>query len=278
MAAAALETPAACGPPPTATAAAMEPAEATDAAVAPGVLLEQRFAHLEEALQRGVWEADGDDMSLYVSDGSAGEGPAGAVFVTHGTCEAEAALVHRLRDVEGARVSRLTAHLVCEELDPDSAGTFTVGLAYDDDFEEAALLALTLRRPRELPFEDELPRLGANRRARPPRPVELHANGQVVLADVGTLPVCLELDAELHWAATPRSVVLRHCLRPVGGGQTGTGVSAGGFDSGQASEVTTGFYTTSTNYDNAKALCLRATGTTRVRLLYLRCSEGEEGA
>mmetsp|Transcript_82323 Transcript_82323/g.245505 ORF Transcript_82323/g.245505 Transcript_82323/m.245505 type:complete len:257 (+) Transcript_82323:56-826(+) len=256
MAVAAVEPPVAhCGP---AMAASQEEERP------PGLVLEQHFAQLEEALAGGAWEVDGDDISLYVCDGQTpGEGPAGAVLVTQGDCGAEAELVHRFQGGDGARVDRLSTHLVCEALNPDSFGTFTVGLAYDEDFQEAALLAISLRRPRAL-----LEEAAEGGKPKEPVAVELQLNGKVLEPDVGTLPVRLELDAELTWAGKQSSVKVWYRLNPEGG-------SSGPARSGEA---TASFYTTTVKYDRAQALCLRSTGATRVRLVSARCLAAGGGA
>mmetsp|Transcript_52283 Transcript_52283/g.93777 ORF Transcript_52283/g.93777 Transcript_52283/m.93777 type:complete len:246 (+) Transcript_52283:103-840(+) len=232
------------------------------------VLLEQDFAKLEEAIEAGLWEVDGEGLSLYATgDGSEVEsdpGPPGAVIVTEGS-EGLAELVHRIRGAEGAEVSRLTAAIRCEVIDDKSA--FTVGLAFDDDLEEAALLALTLRRPRP---ETKMPEPGA-----PPfpeedtsvRPVMLQLNGKACgLAGeaVEVLGASIDLDLELHWGQKDeRKVVLHHRLLMPNAEKTELSVISEG-------STTSGFYTTDVKFNMAKVLFLRATGAVKVRLSSLR--------
>jgi len=230
-------------------------------------LIEQDFACLEEALDAGVWEVDGDDLSLYVCEEGDASGPAGAVLATDGHCHESAELVHWLSgqggagDGAGARVASLTAHIVIEELDAETAGTFTVGLAYDDDFEEAAILALTLRRARRDPGHE-------GGRDDLSVPVSLLLNGSEVCTDIGELPARMEFEATLRWDEGARRVELRYCVSPSSGG--GVPIAADTAAAAATPDVTEGFYTPGT-YNTAKALCLRGNGTMRVRLLYIRC-------
>eukprot|EP00930_Biecheleria_cincta_P001516 TRINITY_DN102657_c0_g1_i1.p1 TRINITY_DN102657_c0_g1~~TRINITY_DN102657_c0_g1_i1.p1 ORF type:complete len:242 (-),score=33.31 TRINITY_DN102657_c0_g1_i1:300-1025(-) len=220
-------------------------------------LLDQDFSKLEESLEAGVWEVDGDSLCLYASskdEDSTHELP-GAVLVTEGSVESMAELVHRIRSGEGAQVTRLSVDLVCESMDIDSNGIFTVGLAFDDDFEEAALLAVTIRRTRP---ETKGPREPGDPPEPPeqPKPVGVQMNGEVILEDVGELPARIFLDVELHWGKERRAI-LRHRL-----GKESEGVSM---------PASTGFYTTNVTFDVAKALFMRATGAVRIRLVSLCC-------
>ncbi|CAJ1427056.1 unnamed protein product [Effrenium voratum] len=123
----------------------------------------QDFSALEESLAAGTWEVDGtdDDLKLYCAE--AKEADPGAVMVTEGGSAAVSELVHRLQEGKGTQVTHLSMELVCEALDLDSNGTFTVGLAFDEDLEEAVLLAVTLRRPRPEPKLPREPGTGAGR-------------------------------------------------------------------------------------------------------------------
>lgn len=246
------------------------PVAAMDDRTAPQsiVLLEQNFAKLEEAIEGGVWEIDGDDLSLYACDGASDDGPAGAVFVAEGDCGAQAELVHALCNGEGARVTHLTAKLICESLDADSAGCFTVGLAFDDDFEEAALLAVTLRRLRSDPDEEE----SINETT---KPVALLLNGNVATDDIGQLPVHVELDVALHWDEGARRIVLHHHVCPATLGVTGSPDTVVDTSTNPSRQFSTGFYTTGVKFDSAKALCLRATGTVKIRLLHIQCNTSD---
>lgn len=219
-------------------------------------LLDQDFALLEEALNGGVWEVDGDDLNLYVSDGE--DGPAGAVLVAAGDSGAEAELAHQVCGGRGARVTRLVLRLLCEELDPESDGTFSAGLAYDEDYEEASLLSVTLRRPRHSPGELEE---HDDPRSHKVEPVGLHLNGQLVAEDVGQLPCCVELDASLRWDGE-RTVALRYHVSHEGASPDEESV---------VGEASAGFYTQGVRFESAKALYVRLTGCARVRLLSTRC-------
>mmetsp|Transcript_64790 Transcript_64790/g.169636 ORF Transcript_64790/g.169636 Transcript_64790/m.169636 type:complete len:238 (-) Transcript_64790:19-732(-) len=225
-----------------------------------GCLLEQDFSLLEEALNGGVWEVDGDDLNLYTCDGDKGDGPAGAVIVSSGDSGAVTELVHRLKGGAGARVTSLVLRLLCEEIDVQSEGTFTVGLAFDEDLEESSLLSVTLRRPRHSPGEHE-DTPNSKDEALPPRPVGLHLNGEPVAEDLGELPCYLELEAALSWEGE-RKVVLRHHTGPDG---------AAGDRPPQPAEASAGFYTTGVSFETARALYLRTTGGVKVRLLYAQC-------
>jgi len=218
---------------------------------------------LEDALNLGVWEADGDDLSLYVCEEGADEGLAGAMFVAQGQCDAEAQLVHFLCDGKGARISELSMTLICEELDTDTTGTFTVGLAYDDDFEEATLLAITLRHPRMNPGDGDAPVEELSK-------VQLLVNGELVNAHVGELPLVLQLDARLYWDSANRSVKVRHRVAPARLG--GAATVDFGINGVPFVESIAGFYTRSVKFEDARAVCLRGTGTVRVRLIHVSCS------
>lgn len=245
-----------------------EPADAPVAATGSCVVvLEQDFSKLDEAIANGLWEVDGDDYSLYVCEEGEGGGPAGAVLVAEGACGSQAELVHHLQGGTGARVTQLTVHLLCEDLDTESCGSFTVGLAFDEDFEEASLLALTLRRPRDDFGEKE-----ALEGEMPPKPAGFFANGNPIVEDIGPLPVRVELGALLHWDETPRRVALQYRISPIScseGGETDTKIA-----SSFSAETTIGFYTTSVKFERATALCFRGTGTVKVRLLCTSCVAG----
>lgn len=248
------------------------PGSWADAQPASVIVLEQRFSMLEDALNLGVWEADGDDLSLYVCEEGAQDGPAGAMFVGQGKCDAEAHLVHFLCDGKGARISELNMTLICEELDTDTNGTFTVGLAYDDDFEEATLLAITLRHPRINPGDGDASAEELSK-------VQLQVNGELVNAHIGALPQVLQLDARLCWDSANRSVKVRHRVAPARLGGTAT-VDAD-INDVPFVESSAGFYTTSVKFEDARAVCLRGTGTVRVRLVRVSCSavaSGDGGA
>ncbi|CAJ1382323.1 unnamed protein product [Effrenium voratum] len=221
----------------------------------------QDFSALEESLAAGTWEVDGtdDDLKLYCAE--AKEADPGAVMVTEGGSAAVSELVHRLQEGKGTQVTHLSMELVCEALDLDSNGTFTVGLAFDEDLEEAVLLAVTLRRPRP---EPKLPREPGDPPEEPekPKPIALNLNGQVAQEDVGSLPLRLRFEAELCWRQ--RSVELCWQQQP----------GPDGGPLGEVESTSANFYTTNVPFDLAKALFIRATGTTRVRMLSLRCSEG----
>eukprot|EP00931_Biecheleriopsis_adriatica_P099457 TRINITY_DN73997_c0_g1_i1.p1 TRINITY_DN73997_c0_g1~~TRINITY_DN73997_c0_g1_i1.p1 ORF type:complete len:245 (+),score=60.93 TRINITY_DN73997_c0_g1_i1:38-772(+) len=231
------------------------------------VLFEQDFAKLEQSLEAGEWEVDGDDLCLLStgdSEATADDGLPGAVVVTEGGVEALAELAHRIRGDQGAQVTRLALELVCESLHNDSNGTFTVGLAFDDDLEEAALLAVTVRRPRP---ESKLPREPGDPPEEPEevKPVSLQINGEVAAESLGDLPVRLQLDVRLQWGSKEeRKAVLRHRLVPM---QPGAEQHIA-----EVSTTSCGFYTTDVSFDVAKVLFLRATGTVRIRLLSLQCN------
>mmetsp|Transcript_34553 Transcript_34553/g.109369 ORF Transcript_34553/g.109369 Transcript_34553/m.109369 type:complete len:280 (-) Transcript_34553:44-883(-) len=270
--------------------------------VAGTLLLEQNFANLEEAMEAELWEVDGDDLQLYACEpgGPSEDGPPGAVLVTEGKSDGWAELVHSLAGGAGARVCRLTSSFICESLDNDSAGSFTVGLAFNEDLEESSLLALTLRRTRENPGEDESGLV---------RPIELHVNGALAVADVLPLPVRADLEVELCWDAMApggRRVRLLHRLSQValsGGasGSTSDGVAAlaeevaavaapvtevvaaaagaagaaATAEDGRPGETIVDFYTTGDKFDKATALYFRSTGKVKVRLLHVACHHEE---
>ncbi|CAE7781561.1 unnamed protein product [Symbiodinium pilosum] len=222
----------------------------------------QDFAELEDALGEGVWEVEGDNLYFEAKDASSG-----AVVASEGGVGSIAELVHQLNKGLGCQATNLTMALICEAIDVDSDGTFTVGLAFDEDFEETALLAVTLRRPRP---EPKLPREPGDPPEDPemPRPIVLQVNGQVACEDVGELPVKIELDVQLCWDEK-RTAVLRHRLLPVDRSEM-TIDSIDSLDI-EAKATSTGFYTTDANFDVAKAVFLRATGTVQIRLLSLQC-------
>jgi len=246
-----------------------KPSSWADEQPASVIVLEQRFSMLEDALNLGVWEVDGDDLSIYVCEEGADDGPPGAMFVAQGQFDAEASLVHPLCDGKGARVSELSMTLICEELDVDTTGTFTVGLAYDEDFEEATLLAITLRHPRVNPGDGDATMEELSK-------VQLQVNGELVNDHVGALPLVLQLDARLCWDSANRSVKVRHRVAPaqLGGGAATVDMS---LNNVPYVESTAGFYTTNVKFEDARAVCLRGTGTVRVRLLHVSCSAFASG-
>ncbi|CAE7618488.1 unnamed protein product [Symbiodinium microadriaticum] len=189
------------------------------------------FRELEEALEEGLWEVEGDNLYFAVEAKDASS--AGAVVASDGGVGSIAELVHQLNGGHGCQVTRLTMAVICKAIDIDSNGTFTIGLAFDDDFEETALLAVTIRRPRP---EPRLPREPGDPPEEPemPKPIALHLNGQVrvescqlrliqssmvraaigrqvAAEDVGDLPVKIEFDVQLSWdeATQPALRVLR---------------------------------------------------------------------
>merc|ERR1711971_94858 len=109
------------------------------------------------------------------------------------------------------RVSRVSTSIVCELLDQDSMGTFSMGLAFNEDIEECSFLSVTLKRPMPDAGEE------SDVAAAVPRPVELRVNGQVACADLGKLPVQVDIEAELNWGScgdegqpsVARSVIVR---------------------------------------------------------------------
>ncbi|CAL1140610.1 unnamed protein product [Cladocopium goreaui] len=226
-----------------------EAADASDTLV-----FEQDFSQLEQSLEEETWEVDDDDETLELYTPEAKDAEPGAVMVTKGGLASVAELVHQFGS--GWKVSRLCMELVCESIDLDSNGTFTVGLAFDDDLEEAVLLACTIRRPRP---ETKLPREPGDppEEAEPPKPIALHVNGQVAEEDLGELPKRIELDVQLNWEE--KTTLVKHKVR-----ESPT--------SAEESATSTGFYTTDVAFDVAKAVFLRATGSVRVRLLSLKCS------
>mmetsp|Transcript_21339 Transcript_21339/g.45417 ORF Transcript_21339/g.45417 Transcript_21339/m.45417 type:complete len:257 (+) Transcript_21339:43-813(+) len=219
------------------------------------VLVDQDFSRLEEALEKELWEVDGDDLSLYTCSDEK-DGPPGAVLVTEGGGDSQAELVHRLRGGDGAQVTRLVARLILEALDAESTSIFTIGLAFDDDFEETALLAVTLRWPRENPGDLE-PGVQP-----PPRLIQLVLNGDVAVDDVGELPAQVDIDVRLFWDEATRRATLRHRIVPVD--QEPCPNAAG---SAPWKETSSGFYTTNVKFDKAQVLFLRGTGASKIRLL-----------
>mmetsp|Transcript_52043 Transcript_52043/g.122143 ORF Transcript_52043/g.122143 Transcript_52043/m.122143 type:complete len:235 (+) Transcript_52043:69-773(+) len=222
----------------------------------------QDFKELEEALEEGLWEVEGDNLYFAVEAKDAS--CAGAVVASDGGVGSIAELVHQLNGGHGCQVTRLTMAVICETIDMESNGTFTIGLAFDEDFEETALLAVTIRRPRP---EPRLPREPGDPPEEPemPKPIALHVNGQVAAEDVGDLPVKIEFDVQLFWDET-RTAILRHRLIPLREASEEPPLGEV-----EAHTTSTGFYTTDIGFDLAKAVFLRATGTVRVRLLSLEC-------
>lgn len=215
-------------------------------------------------MEEGLWEVEGDNLYFAVEAKDASS--AGAVVASDGGVGSIAELVHQLNGGHGCQVTRLTMAVICEAIDIDSNGTFTIGLAFDDDFEETALLAVTIRRPRP---EPRLPREPGDPPEEPemPKPIALHLNGQVAAEDVGDLPVKIEFDVQLSWDET-RTAILRHRLVPEAAASDDTPCEV---EAMEAHTTCTGFYTTDIGFDLAKAVFLRATGTVRVRLLSLEC-------
>eukprot|EP00933_Yihiella_yeosuensis_P061470 TRINITY_DN64279_c0_g1_i1.p1 TRINITY_DN64279_c0_g1~~TRINITY_DN64279_c0_g1_i1.p1 ORF type:complete len:275 (+),score=61.60 TRINITY_DN64279_c0_g1_i1:57-881(+) len=229
-------------------------------------LLQQDFSKLEQSLEAGLWEVDGDNLSLYVcteKDEAAGEGKAGAVIVTAGDCGASAEILHLFKDGKGAQVSRLTASFICEEVDVDSDGTFTIGLAFEEDIVEASLLAVTLRRPRP---ESKLPREPGDPPEEPDpiKPVCLQVNGQVAIEELNDLPTQVDVEISLSWgtdSSAERCIEMKH--RFLQGSKVEEGTT----------EV--GFYTTNVKFNNAKVLFCHATGSVKVRLVSMECFAAE---
>eukprot|EP00434_Breviolum_minutum_P039544 symbB.v1.2.035119.t1/scaffold4663.1/size36762/2 len=221
------------------------------------LVFEQDFSKFEESLKDEVWEVDGDEenLKLYATEAKDAE-PGALVLMTSGGLASVSELMHPF-DAPGVQVSRLTIALLCESIDLESNGTFTVGLAFDDDLEEAVLLACTIRRPRP---EPKLPREPGDPPEEPevPKPIALHVNGQVI-EDLGDLPQRLELDIQLSWKE--RTTVVKHKLHP-----------SFRDEEVEVASQTMGFYTTDVPFEVAKAVFLRATGSVTVRLVSLKCS------
>lgn len=213
-------------------------------------LFHQAFSSLEEALQYDVWTFDSDGPELYEDSGA-------AVLLAQGDSNAEATLVHELADGEGARIDRLTCDFACEGLERDSNSIFTVGLAFNEDLEEAALLAITLRRLRPDPGDPEStappPAL--------PQSISLVLNGLTVVEDIGELPVRVEVDVALDWDAGARRACMRYRLSPAAPG------AACHIDGEAFAE----FYTSGVRYDKATALFFRGQGSQSVRLHEVAC-------
>lgn len=201
-------------------------------------LLEQDFVKLEKAIESGVWDVDGDDFNLYVSE-EGDEGLPGAVLMTEGNLDdgTQTEFVHEFCDGAGSRISRIVAHLVLEELDNDTGGSFTVGLSYDEDFEESAVLGVILRSARD---EEWTMEPTASSSASPLR-VCLLLNGEVVLPDIGPLPVRVELDVSLRWETGSRRVTLRHRLHGMpSSAALASAASIAAATAGDAAEAPTG--------------------------------------
>jgi len=235
------------------------------AATSTQVFLDHSFANLEEALEAGTWEVDGDDVELHVCAGGEGEGPAGAVLSAKGRSNARAELCHWLNGSDGAQVQQLLIKFIVEELDAASAGTFTVGLAFDEDFEEEAILAVTVRHSRIEPTEGEIDAGGCEGEAfAMSEKMEVLLNGKKLAKDLKAMPLRIELNCRLRWEEPSRSVGVHYRILHGGASATEKVVAEG---TGEAN-----FYTPRKECTVAKALSLRAAGTTSVRLLTARCA------
>lgn len=220
--------------------------------VVPGIaFISQDFRTLEEAISNGIWSVDADDLELYVCEESQS-----AVFISQGNSECEAMLAHEFEGGTGACITQLKCVFVCEDLDRDASSSFTVGLAFDEDFEEAALLAITLRRLRPCPGDPE-----SNSQPEVPHHVSLVLNGQTAVEDIGALPVRIDMDVTLSWESNPREAHMRYKLGP------GTASAMHVVDG----EITTEFYTRDVRFDKATALFFRGTGALCVRLNSVSC-------
>eukprot|EP00929_Paragymnodinium_shiwhaense_P026161 TRINITY_DN15609_c0_g1_i1.p1 TRINITY_DN15609_c0_g1~~TRINITY_DN15609_c0_g1_i1.p1 ORF type:complete len:357 (+),score=72.04 TRINITY_DN15609_c0_g1_i1:1526-2596(+) len=232
-------------------------------------IFEQDFSRLDEAIRDDIWEVDGEDCDLFTCKDGDSDGPAGALVDNKGGTASTIEMVHMLRNGAGARVSELSARLVCESVDKDTAGTFTICLAFDEDYEESSLLALTLRRPRENPG-DELVNEGKG--PQPEKTVGIQMNGIDVLPNVGKLPVLLEFRASLCWNPQGRRVCLRY--RAARGSESSGQCKLSCLEEdAEWAEAEAGFYTTGVNFEAAKALVIRCTGHVRIRLVDIVCTE-----
>jgi len=238
------------------------------------VSFEQDFARLEEAIESGVWEVDADGDTLYVSEAGDTCGPPGAVVVSGGLCCTE--LVHWLvgesDDSQGIRIKRIALQLVLEELDEndDSPGMFTLGVSFDEDFEEAAILAVTLKRPRRAVADESddgvqsSGRESAKEENDRSETIALMLNGDVAIEDIGALPARIHIDVAFCWDTG--KIHLLHRITP-----SKEECSEVTDTSDVKSPVVADFYTRGSNVKTAKAICLRSTGVIKVRLLHLRC-------
>jgi len=200
-------------------------------------------------------------ICLYVQEILARVQP-GWFFSATGSAEHTAEMIYQLREGEGARITTMSIQLVCEDVAQDPEGVFTLGLAFDDDLEESALLAITLRHPRNDPGDEE--------EEEKVKPVNLQLNGTTAMTDVGTLPVFMELDVKLCWDSN-RSASLRYRTATITDEDWKLGKAQPVEVGTEWRETSTGFYTTSVDFDSAKACFIRGTGTVKVRLLHLTC-------
>mmetsp|Transcript_52125 Transcript_52125/g.124157 ORF Transcript_52125/g.124157 Transcript_52125/m.124157 type:complete len:257 (+) Transcript_52125:200-970(+) len=227
-------------------------------------LLEQNFASLEQAIESGDWEVDGDDVELRVTNGEDNEGPSGALLSASGRSDARAELCHWLNGGDGSQVHQLRVKFIIEELDVRSCGSFTVGLAFDEDFEEEAILAITLRHTRIDPTDGEVEAGGCEGEVFSfADSMEMLLNGRLLTKDVVGLPLRVELNCRLRWDEDRTRKVGVHYRLLQGGPDVSAQVVADG--TGEAD-----FYTPRKHCKVAKALSLRAAGTTSVRLITAR--------
>jgi len=232
-------------------------------------VLDQNFSRLESSIEEGIWEADGHDFALYVSEPHEPEG--GAVLVSGEDHKSWAEIVHSF-GTSGERVTRISASIICELLDQESLGRFSMGLAYNEDIEECSFFSVTLKRPMPDAGEE------CDVAAAVIRPVELRVNGELACSDVGKLPVRLDVEADLSWGSIggegepsgARTVNVRHQLTQVTDVATETSASTrpGASASG---ETQTGFYTTGVKFDTAMAAYFRTVGVVKVRFLRFCC-------
>eukprot|EP00438_Fugacium_kawagutii_P029876 Skav201998 [mRNA] locus=scaffold269:293073:305742:+ [translate_table: standard] len=221
------------------------------------------FSLLEKGLEEEAWEVEGDDEALELRVPEARELRWQASYEEIWSPKTPN---RGLRGTQGDADQRRSGFGGRAGVNP-STSIPTVGLAYDDDLEEAVLLvalrqACTIRRPRP---ESKLPREPGSdppEEPEPPKPVALHVNGQVV-EDLGELPRRVELDVRIDWKE--RTTVVKHKLLESDPERA---------ESGAEASLSTGFYTTHVPFDAAKAVFLRATGSVTTRLVSLQCHCG----
>eukprot|EP00928_Gymnodinium_smaydae_P024974 TRINITY_DN20043_c0_g1_i1.p1 TRINITY_DN20043_c0_g1~~TRINITY_DN20043_c0_g1_i1.p1 ORF type:complete len:262 (-),score=43.27 TRINITY_DN20043_c0_g1_i1:346-1131(-) len=221
------------------------------------IVLSQDMSCIEEALSTEVWEFDGDSANLFVDEAKADGTPGGCVIETFGGRATHAELVHAFRAGQGAKIEHLKATFLVEAMDADTSAGFTVALAFDDDLEEDVLLAATVGFPCENPGDNIDAGFSDVPTSR--RSPNLHLNGRCVREDAGSFPLRVMLDAVLKWDEGARRIRLGYSFADVVDGEEQASAEAD-------------FYTAG-SFDHARALCLRATGQLRVRVVHVSCSE-----
>jgi len=126
-------------------------------------------------------------------------------------------------------------------------------------------LAVTVRHSRIDPTEGEIEAGGCEGEAfAMSEAMEVLLNGKKLVKDLTAMPLRIELNCRLRWDGPTRTVGVHYRMLHGGEGATSKVAAEG---TGEAP-----FYTPRKDCKVAKALSLRATGTSSVRLLSARCA------